>query len=130
MPGHSAVRQIAVGGKDLPIRASSSRLHFTSGEPVMLANYGYSDGSGSYFITIDTERCTGCEDCVTACPSGVFEVVDEDPNDPMNDEPQAVVRQDKKNKVKYECGPCKQSSNRPPLPCVEACKAGAISHSW
>ena len=36
----------------------------------MLANYGYSDGSGNYFITIDTEKCNRCGDCVAACPSG------------------------------------------------------------
>lgn len=96
----------------------------------MLANYGYKDGSGEYFITIDTDRCDGCGACVEACPAKVFMVVAEDPNDPLRDEPVALVDPDKKKKIKYECGPCKPVSTRPPLPCVEACKARAISHSW
>jgi Fe-S-cluster-containing hydrogenase component 2 len=41
-----------------------------------------------------------------------------------------MVAAEKKKKLKYECNPCKPSSDRPPLPCVEACKLGAISHSW
>lgn len=96
----------------------------------MLANYGYSDGSGNYFITVDTKKCNGCGDCVSACPAGVFQVLYEDPNDPVNDKPLAMIKLDKKNKIKYECGPCKPSTARPPLPCVAACKTGAISHSW
>ncbi|MBW1798353.1 MAG: 4Fe-4S binding protein, partial [Deltaproteobacteria bacterium] len=83
-----------------------------------------------FFITIDTDKCDGCGDCVSACPVDVFEVMDEDPNDPMRDKPVAVVSADKKKKLKYECGPCKPPSDRPPLPCVAACKAEAISHSW
>lgn len=96
----------------------------------MKANYGYSDGSGSFFITIDTDRCNGCGDCVRACKAGLFEVLEEDPHDPMREEPVAVVVDAKKKKIKYECNPCKPQRDRPPLPCVEACKTGAISHSW
>ena len=96
----------------------------------MLANYGYKDASGDYFITIDTDKCDGCGDCNSACPAQVFAVVDEDPNDPMSDRRLATADGPGKKKLKYECGPCKPPSNRPPLPCVEACKAGAISHSW
>jgi len=96
----------------------------------MLANYGYKDGSGEYFITIDTEKCNGCGDCVEGCPAKVFVVVDEDPYDPMREEPVAIVAPEKKNKIKDECSLCKPSRHRPPLPCVQACKAGAIAHSW
>jgi Fe-S-cluster-containing hydrogenase component 2 len=60
----------------------------------------------------------------------VFEVVEEDPNDPMREKPVAMVAPDKRSKLKYECNPCKLSVHRPPLTCVQACKAGAISHSW
>jgi len=67
---------------------------------------------------------------VSACPAEAFAVLDEDPNDPLRDDPVAVVADDKKKKLKYECNPCKPVSDRPTLPCVEACKAGAISHSW
>ena len=45
----------------------------------MIANYGYKDGSGDFFIAIDTDKCNGCGDCVSACPYGVY-VVGEDPN--------------------------------------------------
>jgi len=96
----------------------------------MIANYGYKDGSGDYFIAIDTDKCDGCGKCVEACPADIFEVVDEDPNDPFREEPLIIVASDKRKKIKYECGPCKPPTNRPPLPCIEACPHDAISHSW
>jgi Fe-S-cluster-containing hydrogenase component 2 len=95
----------------------------------MIANYGYKDGSGDWFITIDTDKCNGCGDCVKACPSNVFELT-EDPNDPFREEPVIIVGDQQRKKIKYTCGPCKPTTDRPPLPCVEACKDGAISHSW
>jgi len=95
----------------------------------MLANYGYKDASGDFFITIDTDVCDGCGDCVTACPATVFAVEDEDPNDPLCEEPVAVVAEDKKKKLKYECNPCKPGDGTP-LPCIASCHADAISHSW
>ncbi|MDD5009855.1 MAG: 4Fe-4S binding protein [Syntrophorhabdaceae bacterium] len=102
----------------------------------MKASYGYKDGSGDFFITIDTDLCNGCGACITACPAGVF-VVGEDENDPLIENPVAAVAKDQRKKIKYACGPCKPASthkpasNRPAkLPCQAACEPGAIEHSW
>jgi ferredoxin len=102
----------------------------------MIANYGYKDGSGDFFIAIDTDKCDGCGACIPACPNGVF-IVGEDPNDPLRDEPVAVVGELHRKKLKYTCAQCKPqgsvksvSYRSPELPCVQACKPLAISHSW
>jgi len=95
----------------------------------MKANYGYKDGSGDYFITIDTDKCDGCRDCISACPCGVLDVGPDD-NDPLSDDEVAFVTDQERKKIKYTCGPCKPASDRPALPCVAACKPEAILHSW
>ena len=95
----------------------------------MLANYGYKDGSGEYFITIDTDKCDGCGECVKACPAKVFETR-EDEADPFREIPVAAVTNEQRNKLKYTCGPCKPVSGRKELPCIAACKPDAIKHSW
>jgi len=95
----------------------------------MKANYGYKDGSGDFFIMIDTDKCDGCNDCVTACPAGVLEC-GEDQIDPLRDDPVAFVSDAQRKKIKYACAPCKPDQDRPPLPCVAACRPGAIEHSW
>lgn len=95
----------------------------------MLANYGYKDGSGEYFITIDTDRCDGCGACVEACPQGVLEVGPDDA-DPLRDEPVAKVTEEHRKKIKYSCAPCKPVSGVRELPCMLACAPIAIAHSW
>jgi NAD-dependent dihydropyrimidine dehydrogenase PreA subunit len=97
----------------------------------MLANYGYKDGSGEFFITIDTDKCNGCGDCVSACPAGVLEV-GEDENDPLNENPVAKVVAGQRKKIKYSCCPCKPAHGykMTDLPCVKACFPCAIIHSW
>lgn len=93
----------------------------------MKANYGYLDGSGQYFITIDTDKCIDCghHNCVKACPKGMFAIEMDDYDDEV-----AVIKEEFRKKLKYECGPCKPVSDRPPLPCVQACTPGALEHSW
>lgn len=91
----------------------------------MLANYGYKDGSGEYFITINTDKCNGCKKCAEACPAKVLEVITND-----YDEVVAAVTDEQRKKIKYSCAPCKPTQNRKELPCMLACEPVAIVHSW
>ena len=93
----------------------------------MKANYGYMNGSGEYFITIDTELCIACphQGCVDACPSYMFEIIIDDYDDEV-----AQIKEEYRKKLKYECAQCKPVADRPPLPCIEACTPGVIEHSW
>ena len=93
----------------------------------MKAHYGYKDGAGDFFIVIDTDNCIECSGhpCVSACPEGVLEIIEDDYEDMV-----AAVVQDHRKKIKYSCAPCKPDLNRPPLPCRTACPFDAIEHSW
>jgi Fe-S-cluster-containing hydrogenase component 2 len=94
----------------------------------VIANYGYKDGSGEFFITINTDKCNGCGKCVEACPYGVM-AVGEDQNDPLSDQEVAFVSETERKKIKYTCGPCKPSDGSIP-PCISSCDMKAITHSW
>ena len=93
----------------------------------MKANYGYMDGSGEYYITIDTDLCIKCtaHPCVEACPQSLFEIIVDDYDDEVS-----TVKEAHRKKIKYDCGACKPVADRPPLPCMTACTPGAITHSW
>lgn len=91
----------------------------------MIANYGYKDGSGEYFISINTDKCNGCGDCITSCPAGVMEMIVND-----YDEKVVAVTDVHRKKIKYSCAPCKPVQDRPPLPCIAVCQPQAIQHSW
>ena len=104
----------------------------------MLANYGYNDASGDFFITIDTDKCTGCGDCVKVCPptsvgagGKVLEMIT-DESDPFREIPVVAVTDEHRKKIKYSCAPCKGSGHKSAsdLPCVKSCAPGAIAHSW
>ena len=93
----------------------------------MLANYGYKDGSGDYFITIDTDRCADCgaHPCATVCPAGVLEVIEDDYGDVV-----AAVAEAHRKQIKYSCAPCKPAEGWGSLPCLDACPHEALTHSW
>lgn len=94
----------------------------------MLAYYGYKDGSGDYFIIIDTDKCNGCGKCVEVCPAGVLEIV---PNEyDIEGGVMAAVKEEHRKKIKYSCGPCKPVGQEKTPPCIEVCEPGAITHSW
>ena len=92
----------------------------------MKAHYGYEDGSGRFYIGVDTELCTGCEECIKVCPAGALEMVEEDP---LEDRLVAAVVESHRKQIKYSCNPC-QPSGYQELPCVSACEPGALTHSW
>ncbi len=93
----------------------------------MLANYGYQDGAGDFYITVDTDKCVDCggHPCVAACSAKVMEIIEDDYDDEV-----AAVAEEHRKKIKYSCAPCKPDQNQPDLPCVTACLPGALVHSW
>jgi NAD-dependent dihydropyrimidine dehydrogenase PreA subunit len=97
----------------------------------MLANYGYKDGSGDYFIVIDTDKCTGCGDCVAACPAHVLVLVENEFDLDAENRTIAVAPEHAKT-LKYSCAPCKPAASYATagLPCVKICEPIAIDHSW
>jgi len=92
------------------------------------AHYGYKDGSGDYFIMIDTDKCDGCGKCVEACPYGVLELIPDEFD--IEDGTMVAVREEHRKKIKYSCAPCKPVTGEIRLPCVLACEPQAITHSW
>ena len=91
----------------------------------MLANYGYTDGSGSYYVTINTDLCDGCGDCAAACPQHIFGIAEDDYG-----EEKAEVKDEFRKDLKYICTVCKPSSGWSSLPCLDVCKSQVITHSW
>ena len=93
----------------------------------MIANYGYTDGSGEYYVSINTDGCLECENhpCVGSCPGGVFEIIEDDYDDLV-----ASVKEQHRKSLKYVCAACKPASDHPPLPCVDACPNSSINHTW
>lgn len=97
----------------------------------MQAFYGYKDGSGDWFIIIDSDRCDGCGRCVEACPADALEVGD-DEYDPLSEKQVARIKDGERKKIRYTCAPCQPSYGEALPPCVAACKTRAVSHteSW
>lgn len=94
----------------------------------MIANYGYKDGSGEFYISIDTDKCTSCSAgraCLTACPKGMFEIITDDYDDEV-----AAVKQAFRRSLAFDCSDCKPAGGYTSLPCSTACTPGAIKHSW
>jgi ferredoxin len=97
----------------------------------VIANYGYEDASGFYYITIDGGICAGCRDhgCVAACPQRVYSMEMDDYDDLA-----AVVVEGARKRLRELCAGCKghngggDAGRR--LPCTNACEAGALKHSW
>ena len=97
----------------------------------MKAEYGVTEASGAFFITIDTERCDGCEGrdgdpaCLEACPGRIFSVAKDDWKELV-----ALVGEEHRAKLATICGACKPPEREVIEPCHAACPHDAIRHSW
>lgn len=93
----------------------------------MIAQYGYSDASGDYFIAINVDYCGKCEKkpCMDACPEKVFYSFEDEYGENV-----IAVKDSAKNRLWYICLPCKSKKEEFILPCVGACPYGALQHSW
>ena len=92
----------------------------------IITHYGYSDGSGEYYITIDTDKCSGCGKCVKQCPQSALQL--ETMFIDLEDKTVASVVEEHRKKIKYTCSSCKPETNK--APCVLACESKAINCTW
>lgn len=97
----------------------------------MIANYGYEDGTGSYYITVQGDACVSCTEhgCVAACPRSVYAIELDDYDDHV-----AVVVENARKRLRELCSACKGQAGgagrERGLPCTDACPGGALRHSW
>ena len=89
-------------------------------------HYGYIDGSGEYYIVIDSDKCTGCRKCAQQCPRGALEMITEFID--LEDKTVAAVTEEHRKKIRYTCAKCKPQENR--MPCIIACEQRAITNVW
>jgi Fe-S-cluster-containing hydrogenase component 2 len=92
----------------------------------MITHYGYIDGSGEYYIVVDSDKCNGCGKCVEACPQTALELITEFID--LEDKTVAAVSETHRKKIRYTCSTCKPEQNQ--TPCVQACSSKAIKCIW
>ena len=91
----------------------------------MIANYGYSDGLGEFYVIVDTDRCDGCGDCVEACPEHILEIFLDD-----YDENVVKVKDSAVKSISYTCSRCKSANANSDYICHEVCPREVLTHSW
>jgi Fe-S-cluster-containing hydrogenase component 2 len=92
----------------------------------MIMHYGYIDGSGEYYIIIDSDKCNGCGTCIEHCPKGALHKITEFID--LEDKTIAAVKEEHRKKISYTCAECKPNENK--TPCVSSCSQRAICCVW
>jgi ferredoxin len=93
----------------------------------MKISYGYTDATGDYYITVDTDKCNGCGDCVPVCPKDLLETHIDDYDETVIQVRPAVVK-----KLGFLC-PGKESGQREGscgIACQAVCPFDVFEHSW
>ncbi len=88
----------------------------------MITYYGYTDGSGEYYVVVDSEKCSGCGKCVEACPQRALELITEFID--LDDKTVAAVCEEHRKKIGYTCSACKPEKQE--TACVLACTSKAM----
>jgi (R)-2-hydroxyacyl-CoA dehydratese activating ATPase len=88
-------------------------------------HYGYNDGTGEYYLTIDSGKCDGCGKCVRVCPAAVLEIGREDGR-----EPKARVAGAARKRLSILCPGYHACSSSREENCRSVCQQNAISLSW
>jgi predicted CoA-substrate-specific enzyme activase len=104
---------------------AEERYSGTARKEEMKVHYGYSDGTGEYFITIDVGLCDGCGQCLPACPAGIFTIASDDTG-----QPKARVKDELRKKLALLCPGFQSCHSEHEVNCHSACPRNAISHTW
>ena len=92
--------------------------------PAVKTQYGYEDGTGTYYISIDGGLCSGCGRCVDVCPAQVL-VMNQD-----HGQATAEIKESVRKKITLFCPGFKACNERNMVNCRTVCKENAIDHSW
>ena len=92
----------------------------------MITYYGYCDGSGEFYVVVDSDKCDGCGKCIQSCPEKALKLETEFID--LEDKTVATVAEEHRKKIKYTCSGCKPETDG--TPCVLACSSCAIKCIW
>jgi Fe-S-cluster-containing hydrogenase component 2 len=92
----------------------------------MITFYGYADGSGEYYVVVDSDKCSGCGKCIQVCPQKALELITEFID--LEDKTVMAVSEGHRKKIRYTCGTCNPQQNQ--TPCTLACDSKAIRCIW
>lgn len=95
-----------------------------SAAPGAKMQYGYDDGTGSYFISIDEALCSGCGKCVDICPAGIFTMFQ------RNGRNTSEVKEEARKRLPILCPGIEGCRKLNSITCQTVCNENAIEHSW
>jgi len=91
----------------------------------VITHYGYKDGSGEYFLAVDSGKCDACGKCVPACPAGALEMTTVFAD--LEDKPVVGVKESSRKSLRDLCSSCDHSGK---APCEVSCLRFAIKVAW